>query len=51
MGFIDLEKAYDRVGKEGRDWRFPELLYSDNLALFGEFEEGLRVMVGHFVEL
>ena len=92
MGFIDLEKAYDRVnrealwevlrmydvgakllsgmksmyvdclacvskygcsveegndgdGEEGREWRFPGLLYVDDLVLCGKSEEDLRVMV------
>ena len=30
---------------EGREWRFPGLLYADNLVLCGELEEDLRTMV------
>ena len=30
--------------KEGSEWRLPGLLYADDLVLFGESEENLRVM-------
>ena len=38
-------------GEEGREWRLPGLLCADDLALCGESEEGLRAMVGRFVEV
>ena len=31
--------------EDGREWRMPCLLYTDDLVLFGESEEDLRVMV------
>ena len=37
--------------KEVREWRFPGLLYANDLVLSGESEEDLKVMVGHFVEV
>ena len=44
-------RGEDGDGKEGREWRLPDLLYTDDLFLWGESEEDLRIMVGHFVEL
>ena len=35
----------------GRKWRFPDLLYANNLVLCGELEEDLKVMVRCFVEV
>ena len=35
---------------EGRGWKLPGLLYTDEVVLFGESED-LRAMVGRFVEL
>ena len=35
----------------GKKWRLPGLLYADDLALCGESEEDLRVMVGRFSEV
>ena len=35
----------------GREWRFPGFLYADDLVLWGELEEDLRVMVGLFAEV
>ena len=35
---------------EGREWKLPGLLYTDDLVLFGE-SENLRAMVGRFIEL
>ena len=32
----------------GREWRFPGLLYADDLVLCSELEEDLKVMVGCF---
>ena len=37
--------------EEGREWRFPGLLYTNDLVLYGESEEDLRVMVGRFAEV
>ena len=39
------------LGKEGRKWRLPFLLYAGDLVLCSESEEDLRVMVGWFVEV
>ena len=36
---------------EGREWRFPDLLYPDDLVFCGESEGDLGVMLGDFVEL
>ena len=33
------------------EWRFPGLLYADDLVLCGESEEDLREMVGQFAEM
>ena len=47
------EGSEDGNGKEGSEipgeWRLPGLLFADDLALCGELEEDLRVMVGQFV--
>ena len=40
-----------RFQEEGREWRFPGLLYTNDLVLYGESEEDLRVMVGRFAEV
>ena len=37
--------------KEGKEWRLPDLLYTDDLVLCGELEKDLREMVGWFVEV
>ena len=37
--------------EDGRKWRFPGLLYADDLVLCDESEEDLRVMVGRFAEM
>ena len=44
------ERGENGDGKEGRKWRLPGLLYTDDLLLCGELEEELRAMVGWFVE-
>ena len=36
--------------EEGKDLRFPELLYAVDLVLFGELEEDLKAMMEYFVE-
>ena len=33
------------------EWRLPDLLYTDDLALWGQSEEDLRAMVGWFVKV
>ena len=35
--------------EEGRKWRLLGLLYADDLVKWGELEEDLRAVVGHFV--
>ena len=42
---------YIEVMKEGSNWTLPGLLYADDLALCGQSEENLRVMVGRFAEV
>ena len=37
--------------KEGRKWRLPGFLYTDDLVLCSELEEDLMTMVGRFVEI
>ena len=37
--------------EEGRKERLPGLLYLDDLVSCGEFEDDLRAVVGHFVEV
>ena len=34
-----------------KEWRLPDLLYADDLALCGESEEDLRAIVGRFVKM
>ena len=34
---------------EGKKWRLPGLLYADDLVLYGESEEDLKVMVEHLL--
>ena len=41
MGFLE----------DGRWWRLPGLLYADDLVLFGETKEDMRMMVGQFAEV
>ena len=40
-----------RFQEEGREWRLPSLLYTDDLVLCGESEEDLRTIVGRFIEV
>ena len=40
-----------RFQEERSEWRLPDLLYADDLVLWGESEEDLRAIVGWFVEL
>ena len=37
--------------EDGREWRFPILLYADDLVLCGESKEDLRVMILLFAEV
>ena len=48
-GYIN-EGGEDGDGKEGSESRLPDLLYAEDLFLFGESEEDLRTMVGWFAE-
>ena len=36
---------------DGKEWRVPGLLFTDDLVLCGESEEDLRAMVLRFVEV
>ena len=40
-----------RFSDEERKWRLADLLYNDDLALYGEIEENLRVMVERPVDV
>ena len=40
-----------RFLEDGRKWRLPGLLYTDDLVLCGELEEDLRAMVGGIAEV
>ena len=40
-----------RFQEEGTEWRFPSLLYADDLVLCDESEEDLRAIVGCFIEM
>ena len=40
-----------RFQEEGREWRLLDLLYADDLVLYGELEEKLRAIVGRFIEV
>ena len=35
----------------GREWKLPGLSYTEDLVLYGQMEEGLKVMVRPFVEM
>ena len=48
---MGMERRGVRFKEEGREWRFPDLLYADELVLCGEYEEELRTMVACFVEV
>ena len=37
-----------RLLEDGREWKLPDLLYTDDLVLCSELEEGLRAMAGLF---
>ena len=45
------ERGKNEDGEDGREWRLSGLLYADNLDLCCELEGGLKVMVGHFIEV
>ena len=40
-----------RFMEDGRECRFPGLLYADDLDLCGELEEDLRAILGRFAEV
>ena len=48
---IGLGRMGVRLLEEEREWRLPGFLYVDELVLWGESKEDLRVMVGYFVEV
>ena len=43
---VELGRREVRFLEDGREWGLSGLLYADDLVLFGESEEDLRVMVG-----
>ena len=48
---MGMRKRGVRFQEEGREWRLRGLLFVDDLVLCGKSEEGLRAMVGRFVEV
>ena len=48
---MEMERRGVRFQEDGREWRLPGLLYTDDLVLCDESEEDLRAMVGWFVEV
>ena len=40
-----------RFLEEGEEWKFPSLLYEYDLVLCGNYQEDLKMMVDHFVEV
>ena len=48
---LRMERMEVRFLKEGREWRFPGLLYADDLVLCGESSEELKLMVGRFFQV
>ena len=40
-----------RFLEDGREWRLLDLLYAENLILYSELKEDLKMMVGHFVDV
>ena len=48
---MEMRRKGVRFQEEGREWKLPDLLYTDDLVLWGESEENLRAMVGHFVKV
>ena len=48
---MGMERRGGIFQEERREWRLPDLLYSDDLVLCGEWEEDLRAMVGRFAEV
>ena len=49
--YVCSDGGENRDKEEGREWRLPGLLYADDLVLFGELEENLRVMVRHLLRV
>ena len=39
-----------RLSEEGREWRVTGFLYADDLALYGQLEQDLRVVIRCFIE-
>ena len=54
-GVMEVKMGMERKGvrflEDGREWRLPDLLYADDLVLYGESEEDLRMMVRWFSEV
>ena len=52
---LELKMGMGRRGmrfqEERREWRLPVLLYADDLVMFGESGQDLRVMVEWFAEV
>ena len=48
---MEMVRRGVRFLENGREWRFPGLLYTNDLVLCGESEEDLRVMVGWFAKM
>ena len=47
----EMGRLVVRFQEEGREWRLSYLLYADDLDLCGELEEGLRALMGLFIEV
>ena len=45
---MGMERLGVRFSEEGNEWRLPNLLKVNDLALCGELEVNLRVIIGHF---
>ena len=48
---IGMGRRGVRFQEEGKEWRFPGLLYADDLILCGESEEHLRAILGRLIEV
>ena len=48
---IGMGRRGVRLLEQGREWRLPDLLYADDLVLYGESKEDLKVIMGRFVEV
>ena len=48
---MEMERMGNKFPEEGREWRIPGLLYTNNLGFCSRSEEDLKVMMGRFVEV